>query len=415
MADKRPNIWKSSESVVHPGLQPLPTEVPPTITAKLAEVPQHANVVVDEAYEKKSLAEAQVVYTTTDPSYLDPEKDGGSGSLAKGLEEMRERTERQIAERDKKLREAEQNARSYDKQYAEAETRHQVPKQAAVPKQEAPKEPQKVIMKSSPTPVTNIKMSSIDSYIQNLSQPQFNAPFDVIPLPSEGKIYGHRKPNVKIAFLTTADENILTSPNLINSGEFLEILINRKLLETDLRYKDLHIGDRNAIMLWLRATSYGEMYPVTVFDNDDNPFNVEIDLNSLKTKKLGAEPDAEGLFDFSLPLSRAHIKFKFLTVSDVDHIDDLVRADAEAENPINNSKTYVLQHQIVEVNGNRNSDDVRYFIDNMRVKDATTLREYIDSIESGVDMHIEVPTPGGGSVKTFLPLNLGFFWPELAV
>jgi hypothetical protein len=30
--------------------------------------------------------------------------------------------------------------------------------------------------------------------------------------------------------MTTADENILTSPNLLQSGEFLEILINRKLL-----------------------------------------------------------------------------------------------------------------------------------------------------------------------------------------
>ena len=39
--------------------------------------------------------------------------------------------------------------------------------------------------------------------------------------------------------MTTADENILTSPNLLQSGEFLEILMNRKILEPGLRYKDL--------------------------------------------------------------------------------------------------------------------------------------------------------------------------------
>ena len=42
----------------------------------------------------------------------------------------------------------------------------------------------------------------------------------------------------------------------------VEILINRKILEPDLRYEDLLVGDRNAIMIWLRATGYGEMYPV---------------------------------------------------------------------------------------------------------------------------------------------------------
>jgi hypothetical protein len=31
--------------------------------------------------------------------------------------------------------------------------------------------------------------------------------------------------------MTTADENILTSPNLLQSGEFLNVLINRKILE----------------------------------------------------------------------------------------------------------------------------------------------------------------------------------------
>ena len=101
-------------------------------------------------------------------------------------------------------------------------------------------------------------------YIEILSQPQMNQPYDLIPLPSEGKLYPNKKKRVKLAYLTTADENILTSPNLVESGDFLEILINRKLLEPSLRYKDLLPGDRNAIMIWLRATVYGEMYPVTI-------------------------------------------------------------------------------------------------------------------------------------------------------
>jgi len=139
--------------------------------------------------------------------------------------------------------------------------------------------------------------------------------------------------------MTTADENILTSPNLLESGEFLEILINRKILEPELRYKDLHVGDRNAIMLWLRATAYGEMYPVTLFDENNNPFETEINLNDLKTKKLGAEPDEEGLFFYQFPLCKASVKFKLLTCGDVDIIEKMVENDKLTGNPVNNANT----------------------------------------------------------------------------
>ena len=51
----------------------------------------------------------------------------------------------------------------------------------------------------------------------------------------------------------------------------------------------------------------------------------------------------------------------------------------------------------------------------MRVGDGKALRAYIDSVESGVELDIEVGTPGGGSIKTFLPLNFKFFWPDLSI
>jgi hypothetical protein len=256
---------------------------------------------------------------------------------------------------------------------------------------------------------------NINPYIIEISQPQFSSAFDVIPLPSEGKLYRTKQRNVKVAYLTTADENILTSPNLLQSGEFLEILINRKLLDTNLRYKDLHVGDRNAIMLWLRATGYGEIYPVTLLDNDNEPFDTEINLNELKTIKLGAEPDENGLFDFVLPLSKTHIKFKLLTVGEMEDIEKRVEADKNNDIPVNNLNTYILEKQIVSVNGETNKYIVNEFANNIRVFDAKSLRDYISSIESGIDMNIEVRTPGGGSVKSFLPLNVSFFWPNIGV
>jgi len=254
--------------------------------------------------------------------------------------------------------------------------------------------------------------SNIDPYIVELSQPNYNAPFDVIPLPSQGKLYPSKRANIKVAYMTTADENILTSPNLLASGEFLEIFINRKILEPSLRYKDLTVGDRNAIMIWLRATGYGEMYPVTIYDENNKPFETDINLQDLKTKNLGAEPNAEGLFDFVLPLSKNQIKFKFLTCGDVDDVEKMIERERENKLPIDNSTTYSLERIIVDVNGNRDKSFIKDFVSTLRIGDGKALMDYMNSIESGIDLNINVTTPGGGSVATFLPLNMRFFWPN---
>jgi len=274
-----------------------------------------------------------------------------------------------------------------------------------------------------PTPPSNYGQSAIlppekpkDVYIEQLSQPQFNSAYDVIPLPSKGKLYKNKKKNIKIAYMSTADENILTSPNLLSSGDFLEILINRKILDSEIRYRDLIEGDRNAIMLWLRATGYGNMYPVTVEDENGVPFETEVDLNEIKTIELNVEPDINGYFDFRLPVSGIEVKFKLLTVGEIESIAERVEYEVDVlKMPVNNTSTYTLAKQLVSVNGDTNQETIASFSENMRVGDASKLREYIETINCGVDMTITVGTPGGGSITTFLPLNLKFFWPNIRV
>ena len=269
-------------------------------------------------------------------------------------------------------------------------------------------------------PVTNNQNfgqnpSNIDPYILELSQPNYNAPFDVIPLPSNGKTYRTKKANIKLAYMTTADENILTSPNLLQSGEFLEILINRKVLEPELRYKDLLPGDRNAIMIWLRATAYGEMYPVTLLDENEIPFDTEVNLNDLKTKECPVDPDEEGLFTFVLPIMKAQVKFKLLTCGEIDELEKTILDEKEKGVPVNNLTTYKFERMIVDVNGSRDRYMIKDFANSMRISDAKLFDNYIEELESGIDLNIEVTTPGGGSIATFLPLNLNFFWPNFRV
>jgi hypothetical protein len=323
------------------------------------------------------------------------------------VDAIKKRAEEQMKVRDELMAKNANQINNYQKQAEEALTTKKVytqetPTIMPEPKYTAPKN-----YGESP--------KNIDPYIYELSQPNFNSPLDVIPLPSEGKLYPSKKANVKVSFMTTSDENILTSPNLLQSGQFLEILINRKLLEPDLRYSDLHIGDRNAIMLWLRATGYGEMYPVTLLDEDGETFETEINLNELKYKPLGAEPDAEGLFDYQFPVSKMHIKFKLLTCGDVDEIEKRVDNEKEKGSPIDNSSTYFLEKSIIEVNGSRDRNMIRDFANSIRIIDARELKNYIEKIESGVDLEVTVGTPRGGSISSFLPFNVKFFWPNFRV
>lgn len=327
---------------------------------------------------------------------------------------VQRRSEDQLRARDEQVRKNQEMIDNYQRQLAEASNRRTQPNKEVMENKYVPPTP------PSKPPVNTIESfgenpSNIDPHIIELSQPNYNTSFDVIPLPSEGKLYPNKKPSVKVSYMTTTDENILTSPNLLKSGQFLQILMNRKILEPTLRYENLHVGDRNAIMIWLRATSYGNMYPVSLFDENDEVFDTEIDLSGLKYKKLGAEPDNEGLFYYVLPISKTPIKFKFLTCGDIDDIDRLIELDVKNGALLDNSSIYKLERMIVEINSSRDKRFIKEFVASMRIGDSDGFKKYVDDIESGVDLEIEVGTPGGGSVKTFLPLNLKFFWPKFGV
>ena len=385
------------------------------------DTPQGHTSAVDMMRQRteNQLQQIQQGYAVQDPSLAE------KNSTRVYDEAARQKNEEQMRLRDEQLKKNLENTQNFQRQTEEATNRHTQPQQNQTQNmqsnnyQSGYQQPVNPPMPPN-VPPTNYNdgdnfgqnPSNINPYILELSQPNYNAPFDVIPLPSQGKLYRNKKANIKLAYMTTADENILSSPNLLQSGEFLEILINRKILEPELRYKDLLPGDRNAIMIWLRATGYGEMYPVTLLDEFDQPFETEINLNNLKTMDMPFEPDEDGLFTFILPLSKITIRFRMLTCGDIDMLEKRVEAEKEKGMPVNNLSTYKFEKMIVEVNGSRDRNAIKEFSNSMRIADAKAFNNYIENVESGIDLNIEVTTPGGGSIATFLPLNVNFFWPN---
>jgi hypothetical protein len=249
------------------------------------------------------------------------------------------------------------------------------------------------------------------------NQTPFEVPFDVIELPSKGLLYPGKNNTCKVQYLTAADENVLTSPNLIRNGKVIDVLIERKIKDFPIPIGDMLIGDRNAVMIWLRATGYGEIYTVKLTDpNTVEEFEYEVDLNSLKSKPLGADPDENGHFDFQLPKSGKKIKFKLLTVNDEKDIVKRTESRNKAvKSQISNTLTYRLETQIVSIDGNTDKSYISQFIQVMPAFDSLKFREYSDSIEPGIDMTVDVEGPSGETFPSNIPVGLDFFWPNARV
>jgi hypothetical protein len=249
------------------------------------------------------------------------------------------------------------------------------------------------------------------------NQTQFEIPFDVIELPSKGLLYPGKNNTCKVQYLTAADENVLTSPNLIKNGKVIDVLLERKIKDFPIPVGDMLIGDRNAVMVWLRATGYGEIYSVKLTDpNSIEEFDYDVDLTTLKSKPLGAEPDENGYFDFELPKSKKKIKFKLLTVNDEKSIVKKTEARNKAvKSQISNTLTYRLETQIVSIDGNTDKSFISQFIQVMPAYDSLKFREYSDSIEPGIDMRVDVEGPSGEVFPSIVPVGLDFFWPNSGV
>ena len=290
----------------------------------------------------------------------------------------------------------------------------------------------------------------IPSYVQ----------YDIIPLPSKGECYAHKKGSIPVAYLTAADENLITSRNMYESGSMIDIILERKILDKSIRVADLCKGDRDAIAIWLRATAYGPEYPIVANYNGEE-IESTIDLSDINFLDFKLKGDENGWFDYKTS-NGDNLKFKVLTYGEendllkrnvlaneivsrnsvvdymdksidyVDGIDDKEKDEViEALNLVKNwclnidmspdeikSKaysTYITDRmfaQTMSVNGNSDREYIKGYVENMRAHDAIEYRKYINENVPGVDLNVTIPIPesmGGGSFDTFLSIGETIF------
>ena len=144
-------------------------------------------------------------------------------------------------------------------------------------------------------------------------QQDFNLPHDVIQLPSGGIFYKSKKKTVKVGYLTAIDENIIAEADFKKSIQESIILplLRNKLYERDLRPEEMIDGDIEAILIFLRNTSFGPDYSLMINDPaTGEKFNATILLDELNIKQPKNTPNEEGLFEIELPVSKSRVKLK---------------------------------------------------------------------------------------------------------
>lgn len=290
-----------------------------------------------------------------------------------------------------------------------------------------------------------------------------NIKYDIIPLPSKGQAYKNKMGKIPVSYLTAYDENMIISPNMYKDGTFLDYMLKAKIMTNEIDPMDLLPGDRDAIILWLRASGYGNDFPVSATDPvTGQRFDATIDLTKLNFKKFKLKGDANGYFSFKLPVTKDDIKFKFLTYGDVkklnkleedelvsirrskyselaDSLEDAMEREedipmemklnlntaikhirefsdavtgGDEENLYTHAVTNRLAASIVSINGVTDRKYIEEYVMYMNVRDSSALRKYIVDNEPGVDFNIEVVRPeslGGGSVNMFLSIDQYIF------
>ncbi len=243
---------------------------------------------------------------------------------------------------------------------------------------------------------------------------EFKLPTEEVELPSKGLLYSKDNPlssgKLEMKYMTAKEEDILTNQNYISKGVVIDKLLQSLIVNKDINYNTLLIGDKNAIMIAARILSYGKSYEFTY---DSKPQNV--DLSLLQNKEIDADlfKSGENNFGFTLPHTDNQITFKLLTHGDDKKIDAEIKGIKKIDKEGSHDVTTRLAHMITSINGSEEKKDIREFVKGyLLAKDARELRNYYSTIQPDIDMKVYIDTADGGEEVVDLPIGLNFFWPD---
>jgi len=277
-----------------------------------------------------------------------------------------------------------------------------------------------------------------DEDMVNMVKKQFEAkqlsdykfPTEIIELPSNGLIYPKDNPlssgKVEMKYMTAKEEDILTTQSYIKDGSVLDRLFQSLIISNGeglpIKYVDLTIGDKNAIMIAARVLGYGKDYEIEMSDPfSDNKQKEVIDLTQFENKPYDGSNQTEpnkNEFEFELPHAKRKITFMAMTESKerkVKHqVEELMKAGRKLKDNTSKDLTTRLKNIILSVDGEVDPKLISKFVDNeLFAMDSKALRKYINDVVPDIDLNWEFVSEENGERRMMqLPMGVGFFWPE---
>jgi len=214
---------------------------------------------------------------------------------------------------------------------------------------------------------------------------KFKFPTEVVELPSKGLIYPKDNPlssgKIEMKYMTAREEDILTNQNYISKGIVLDKLLE-SLIVSEVNYKDIIVGDKNALLIASRVLGYGKDYSFRAQSKITNKIeDFTIDLTTLNDKILKKKDLIEvgvNEFEYTLPTTNKIITFKLLTHGDEVAITKEVQGQNKIKPGSNPEISTRLKYIITSIDGDSDKKTIRDFVDGyLLAKDSRALREEI--------------------------------------
>lgn len=246
--------------------------------------------------------------------------------------------------------------------------------------------------------------------------PEHKFPTEVIDLPSSGKVYSKDSPlhegKLELKYMTTREEDILMSENLIKKGVVIDKLLDSLIVTKGVKQQDLILGDKNAVLVAARILAYGPEYTAEVTNpkNQEETVNHTFDLSQCPFKELPKDVDyTDNSFNYTTDIGKNKIKFRLLTGKEEALIEKDLKQSAKYG--YNTDITTRLRYTVTEVDGDSKPETITEFTQNLLARDSMALRNHIQEISPDIDLTSEIEI-GGESVSVSIPLSVTFFWPQ---
>lgn len=263
-------------------------------------------------------------------------------------------------------------------------------------------------------PKADFDAADYEKTMSKETDPDLMTSYEIVKLPSKGLFYPNGLSEVSIEYMTSKDEDLLTTPSLIESGNVLNVLLKRKIKTKGVIVENLLAGDRNALLLFLRTSSYGADYSVQVVDPRTGvPFDTKVDLLKLRYKEVEELPDNNGHFTVKIPMRKKTVTFKLLSHGEDTNIYKKAEQIKEAYGEeFSQYSTLKLKAAIVSIDEKDDRSYIDRFVDAMPALDAYTIRKKIMEVSPDVDMAYEFMAKDGYKFKTNLTVGVDFFFPN---